>query len=65
MVEKLPMLRGIHTGCLLLTIASNCANDGVLLAAEAVERTLGVSFGLSGIILGLPGSVFLLAGLGP
>lgn len=59
------MVRGIHTGYLLLTIASNSANDVILLAAETVDRTLGVPLGLSGITLSLPGRVFLLAGLGP
>lgn len=59
------MIRGIHTGYLLLTIASNSAHDGILLAAETVERTVGVSLDLSGFILSLTGSVFLLARLGP
>lgn len=59
------MVKKIHTGYLLLTIASNRANDGILLAAETVDSTLDVSLGLSGIILGLSGSVFFLARICP
>jgi hypothetical protein len=64
-MENRQWLGGIHTGYLLFAIASNSANDGILLAAEAVERTLGVSLGPSGIVFSLAGSVFLLARVGP
>lgn len=65
MIGNLPMVRGVHTGCLLLTVPNNSANDGILLAGEAVDCTLGVPLGLSGIVLSLPRCVFLFAGLGP
>ena len=65
MIKKVEIGRRIHTGCLLLTIASNGANDGVLLSAEIVEGTIGVSFSLSSFVLGLSGSMFLLARIGP
>ena len=65
MIGNFQWLTWIHTGYLLLTIAGNSADDGILLAAKTVERTIGVSLDLSGFILSLPGGVFLLAGLGP
>lgn len=55
----------LHTGCLLRTVTSNSANDGVLLSAETVDRTVGVSLRLGSLVLGLPSGVFLLARLGP
>lgn len=59
------MGRRVHTGCLLLTIPSDGANDGVLLSADTVGRTVDVSLGLSSLVLGLAGSVLLLARVGP
>ena len=38
---------------LLLLVASNSANNGVLLAFDAVARTLNVALGLGSVGLGL------------
>ena len=57
--------RGIHTGCLLLTIADYSADDGILLSPETVEGTIGVFLGLASLVFRLPRNVFLLARLAP
>jgi len=50
---------------LLLPISGNRADDGILLARDAVRRALDVRLGLSGLVLGLAGSMLLLPGSGP
>jgi len=42
-------------------VASDGANDGVLLSANAVSGTLSVTLGLGSLVLGLSSSVLLLA----
>lgn len=58
-------LREWLTRDLLLAVAHDGADDGVLLAGEAVHGALGVAFGLGGLVLGLALGVLLLARLGP
>ena len=48
-----------------MTVASDSADDAILLALDAVDGTLSVALRLGGLDLGLTGSVLLLAGLGP
>ena len=53
------------TSRLLLAVASHGTDDGVLLAAETVHGALGVSLGLSSVVLGLTLGMLLLPGLSP
>jgi len=50
---------------LLGPVASDSADDGVLLSTDAVGGTLGVALGLGGLVFGLSGSVFFPARLLP
>lgn len=54
-----------RTGHLLLAVASDCTNDGVDLAADAVGGALDVLLCLSGVVLCLALGMLVLAGLGP
>ena len=55
----------VHTGCFLLTIASNSANDGIFLPTETVFSAFSVSLCPSSGVLGLAGSVLLSARVRP
>lgn len=54
-----------RTRNLLAAVASNGTDDGILLAADAVDGALSVALGLGGVIFGLALDVLLLAGLLP
>ncbi len=47
------------TSGLLLTVTGEGTDNGILLAAEAVDGTLRVALGLSSVVLGLALSVFV------
>ena len=48
-----------------MPVAGQRADDGILLARDAVRRALDVRLGLGGFVLRLARSVLLLPGLGP
>jgi hypothetical protein len=53
------------TRSLLLAVASDSADNGVLLSTEAVGGAFSVTLGLGGLVLGLALGVLFTAGLGP
>jgi len=54
-----------HTRHLLLLVTGHGADDGVLLASEAVHTALDVGFGLGSLDLCLTGGMLLAARVGP
>jgi hypothetical protein len=58
-------MQGELTRSLLGLIASNSTDNGILLARETVDATLGPILGTSSVVLGLAGGVLFTAGLSP